>query len=125
MKTQLVSLALAAALLAGCGGGGLAGGLTKAFGIPLPTTTPLAALTVTPVSLTLTTTGTSAKQTITASELNASGFTAQTTDATIATVAPATGASNAFVVTALKTGTCTINVSDFNGQTTAVNVTVQ
>ncbi|GAC1411489.1 MAG: hypothetical protein NVSMB64_21300 [Candidatus Velthaea sp.] len=125
MKIQFVSLALAAALLAGCGGGGLTGGLTKAFGIALPTSTPLAALTVTPGALTMSASGASAKQTITASELNASGFSAQTTDATIATVAPASGASNAFVVSALKPGTCTINVSDYNGQTTAVKVTVQ
>ena len=64
------------------------------------------------------------KQTITASETGSTYFTAQSSDITIATVASVQNTTNAFSVSGLKVGTCSISVTDGNGQTVGVTVTV-
>jgi hypothetical protein len=118
MKTRLISVIVAAILAAGCGGlGGLAGGL-----IPKPAPTPV--LMVTPASLAMSMTGPAHEQNITASEADQSFFTAESTNINVATVAAVNGSNNAFTVTAVGVGNCSINVSDEDGQNFPVKVTV-
>jgi ABC-type glycerol-3-phosphate transport system substrate-binding protein len=119
MKTSLIGVLLAAVMAAGCGGlASLAGGNL----IPKPTPTPV--LGVQPATLAMSTSGASKQQNITASESGQSFFTAQTTNINVATVAAVNGTDNAFTVTAVGAGTCSIDVTDDNGQTFAVKVTV-
>lgn len=119
MKATFFGILVAGLLLAGCGG--LTNGLTNSF-IPKPSPTPV--LTVVPASLTMKTSGATSQQTITASETGQSFFTAESSNVNVATVATVSGASNAFLVNAIKAGTCQIDVTDENGQTYAVNVSV-
>jgi hypothetical protein len=118
MKIGFLSLLVASMLASGCSAGALAG----LAGIPTPTPTPQ--LFVTPSSLTMTTTGVTQTQTITASESGSTFFSAQSSDVTIATVTPVQNTTNAFSVSAVKVGSCTIDVTDGNGQTNHVKVTV-
>jgi hypothetical protein len=118
MKLALLSLLTASILASGCS----AGALTGLIGIPKPSPTPQ--LIVTPKSLTMKTTGPSQTQTITASEAGNTFFSAQSSDITVATVTPVQNTTNAFSVSALKVGTCSIDVTDSNGQTVNVAVTV-
>jgi len=118
MKIALLSLFVASMLVSGCSAGALAG----LAGLPQPTPTPQ--LTITPTSLTMKTIGPTHKQTITASETGSTYFTAQSSDITIATVASVQNTTNAFSVSGLKVGTCSISVTDGNGQTVGVTVTV-
>ncbi|HEY5094095.1 MAG TPA: Ig-like domain-containing protein [Candidatus Eremiobacteraceae bacterium] len=118
MKIAFLSLLAASMLASGCSAGALAG----LVGIPKPTPTPQ--LIMTPSSLTMQTTGPTQTQTITASESGSTFFTAQSSDVTIATVTPVQNTTNAFSVSALAVGACTINVTDENGQTVHVKVTV-
>jgi ABC-type glycerol-3-phosphate transport system substrate-binding protein len=115
MKTNLIGVLMVAILAAGCGG--LASGL-----IPKPAPTPT--LMVTPASLALAMTGPAREQNITASESGQNFFTAESTNVNVATVAPVDGSNNAFTVTAVGAGNCSINVSDENGQNFPVKVTV-
>ncbi len=119
MKVSLFAIFAAALLLGGCG---LGGALNPLNLIPSPTPTP--PLTTVPKSLTMQTSGASSQQTITASESGNSFFSAQTTNVNVASVAPVNGTTNAFMVTAVAAGTCSIKVSDGNGQTVSVAVTV-
>lgn len=119
MKSAILAVLVAASLVSGCGA---VGALSALGGLPKPTPTP--ALIVTPSSLTMKTSGATQNQTLTASEAGSPFFSAQSTDVTIATVTPVQNQTNAFAVTALKAGSCNINVSDGNGQTVAVAVTV-
>jgi hypothetical protein len=96
--------------------------LTGLIGIPKPSPTPQ--LIVTPASLAMKTAGPTQTQTITASESGNTFFTAQSSDITVATVTPIQNTTNAFSVSALKVGTCSIDVTDSNGQTVHVAVTV-
>lgn len=64
------------------------------------------------------------QQNITASETNQSSFSAESTNVNIATVAPLNGTQNAFTVTGVATGQCTVKVMDGNGQVFNVQVTV-
>jgi hypothetical protein len=118
MKIGFLSLLVASMLASGCSAGALAG----LAGIPTPTPTPQ--LFVTPSSLTMKTTGITQTQTITASESGNTFFSAQSSDVTVATVTPVQNTTNAFSVSALKVGTCTIDVTDGIGQTNHVKVTV-
>jgi hypothetical protein len=118
MKIAMLSLLLASMLASGCSAGALAG----LAGLPQPTPTPQ--LIITPSSLAMKTTGATQSQTITASEAGNTFFTATSTDVTVATVVPVQNTTNAFTVSALKLGTCSIDVTDGNGQTVAVKVTV-
>jgi hypothetical protein len=122
MKSAILALFVAAALTSGCSAMGALAGLNGLGGLPKPSPTP--ALTVTPASLTMRTSGPMQNQTLTASENGSSFFSAQSTDVTIATVIPVQNQTNAFTVTAVKAGKCNINVSDGNGQTVAVPITV-
>src|SRR5580692_11120966 len=105
MKIALLSLLAASMLASGCS----AGALTGLIGIPKPTPTPQ--LIVAPTSLTMKTSGPTQTQTITASESGNTFFTAQSSDVTIATVTPVQNTTNAFSVSALKVGTCSIDVT--------------
>lgn len=118
MKTAFLAILISAIVASGCSAGALAG----ALGIPAPTPTPQ--LVVAPKSLTMKTSGPTQNQTITASETGSTFFTAQSSDISIATVSPVQNTTNAFMVTAVKAGSNTINVTDGNGQTTKVPVTV-
>jgi hypothetical protein len=118
MKIALLSLLAASMLASGCS----AGALTGLIGIPKPTPTPQ--LIVTPSNLTMKTSGPTQTQTITASETGNTFFSAQSSDVTVATVTPVQNTTNAFSVSALKVGTCSIDVTDGIGQTTHVAVTV-
>src|SRR4029077_4483513 len=123
MKTAMFSILVASMLASGLMASGCStGSLLGLAGIPKPTPTPQ--LTVTPSSLTMSTTGPTQTQTITPSESGSTFFTAQSSDITIATVTPVSGTTNAFSVSALKVGTCTIDVTDENSQTFHVKVTV-
>jgi ABC-type glycerol-3-phosphate transport system substrate-binding protein len=115
MKTKLIGVLMVAILAAGCGG--LASGL-----IPKPVPTPM--LMVTPASLEMSMTGPAHEQNITASESGQNFFTAESTNINVATVAPVNGSNNAFTVTAVGAGNCSINVSDENGQNFPVKVMV-
>lgn len=106
--------------MSGCG----AGALSKLLPFPIPSPTPTPIVNVAPSSLTLSL-ATKKTATVTASESSGSGFfTAQTSDATKATVAPVPGSSNVFTVTAVAIGSCTIVVSDGQGGSTNVSITV-
>jgi len=118
MKLAFFAVVATAIIASGCSAGALIG----ALGIPTPT--PMPKLVVTPKSLTMKTSGPTQVQTITASETGDSFFSAQSSDVTIATVAAVPNTTNAFQVTAVGAGTNTIDVSDGNGQTTKVPVTV-
>jgi len=118
MKIAVLSLVVASMLASGCS----AGSLLSLAGVPKPTPTPQ--LIVTPSSLTMSTSGPTQTQTLTASESGSTFFTAQSSDVTVATVAQVQGTTNAFSVSALKVGTCTIDVTDENSQTVHVKVTV-
>lgn len=119
MYSLLLASMLASSMLAsGCS----AGALTGLIGIPKPTPTPQ--LIITPSSLTMSTTGPTQSQTITASESGQTFFTAQSSDITVATVNPVQNTTNAFTVAALKVGSCNIDVTDGIGQTVHVKVTV-
>jgi hypothetical protein len=118
VKIALLALLTASTLAAGCSAGALSG----LFPIPKPSPTPQ--LIVTPKSLTMKTSGPTQTQTITASETGNTFFTAQSSDVTIATVTPVQNTTNAFSVSALAVGSCSINVTDTNGQTVKVAVTV-
>jgi hypothetical protein len=123
MKSAILSLMVVSMLASGMLASGCsAGSLLGLAGIPKPTPTPQ--LIVAPSSLTMSTSGPSQTQTITASESGSTFFTAQSSDVTVATVAPVSGTTNAFSVSALKVGTCTIDVTDENSQTVHVKVTV-
>jgi hypothetical protein len=117
MKIAFLSLLAASMLATGCS----AGALTGLIGIPKPSPTPQ--LIITPSSLAMKTTGPTQTQTITASEPGNTFFTAQSSDITVATVTPVQNTTNAFSVSALKAGTCSIDVTDNNGQTVHVAVT--
>lgn len=119
MNVRLLALVFAALALSACGGGGL----TSLLGVPaIPTPSPAPSISVTPTSVTL---AVKATATITASENTASPyFSAQSSDTTVATVAQGTS-QNAFVVTGVKSGKCNILISDSNGSTVTVPVTVQ
>jgi hypothetical protein len=119
MKSAILALFVAASLVSGCGAVGALAGLS---GLPKPTPTP--ALIVTPTSLNMHTSGSSQNQTLTASESGSPFFSAQSSDITIATVTQLQTQPNAFAVTAVKAGKCSINVSDGNGQTVAVPIDV-
>ena len=118
MRLRLAALAFALLSLTACGGGGLG----KLFGIPaIPTASPAPAMQVAPTSVTL---NVGATATITASENSSSVFfTAQSSDATVATVTQGTS-QNAFIVTAVKSGSCKVLISDAFGSTVTVPVTV-
>jgi hypothetical protein len=118
MKIALLSLLAASMVATGCS----AGALTSLIGIPKPSPTPQ--LIVTPSSLTMKTAGPTQTQTVTASETGNTFFTAQSSDITVATVTPVQNTTNAFSVSALKVGSCSIGVTDSNGQTVNVAVTV-
>ena len=118
MKIALLSLLAASMLASGCS----AGALTGLIGIPKPTPTPQ--LIVTPSSLAMKRSGPTQTQTITASETGNTFFTAQSSDVTVATVTPVQNTTNAFSVSAVKIGSCTIDVTDGIGQTVHVQVTV-
>jgi hypothetical protein len=123
MKAAMFSILVASMLASGMLASGCsAGSLLGLAGIPKPTPTPQ--LIVTPSSLTMATTGPTQTQTITASETGSTFFTAQSSDITVATVTPVQNTTNAFSVSALKVGTCTIDVTDENSQTVHVKVTV-
>jgi ABC-type glycerol-3-phosphate transport system substrate-binding protein len=119
MKASILGILVVGFLLAGCGG--LTSSLTGNL-IPKPTPTP--ALTVVPAALTMKISGATSQQTITASEAGQTFFTAESTNVAVATVATVNGSSNAFMVSAIKAGSCQIDVTDENGQTSTVNVTV-
>lgn len=118
MRLRLAALAFALVSLTACGGGGLG----KLFGLPaIPTASPAPAIQVTPTSVTL---SVGATATITASENSSSAFfTAQSSDATVATVAQSTS-QNAFIITAMKSGSCKVLISDTYGSTVTIPVTV-
>ena len=118
MQLRLAALAFALVSLTACGGGGLG----KLFGLPaIPTPSPAPTVQVTPTSITL---NAGATGTITASEnSSAAYFTAQSSDTTVATVAQS-NSQNAFIVTAVKSGTCKVLISDAYGNTVSVPVTV-
>ena len=121
MNARLIALVISAALtLTACGGAGFG----HLLGIPaIPTASPAPTIQVSPTSITIA--GAGGTATITASENSASPyFSAQSTDTTIATVAQGSSA-NAFVVTGVKNGKCSILISDAYGSTTTVPVTVQ
>ena len=123
MKTAMMSLLLVSMLASGMLASGCsAGSLLGLAGIPKPTPTPQ--LIITPTSLTMNTSGPTQSQTLTASESGSTFFTAQSSDVTVATVTTVQNTTNAFTVAALKVGTCNIDVSDENGQTVHVKVTV-
>lgn len=121
MKRPFALLALSLSLfLPACSG------LTSGLGLPkLP---PAPVLSVVPTSLTLSVSGAAGMHvsgTITASDTGTSAFySATSSDVTILTVAPANGATNAFVVTAVKAGSAKAAVTDGNGNTINVPVTV-
>ncbi|HEV3155374.1 MAG TPA: Ig-like domain-containing protein [Candidatus Baltobacteraceae bacterium] len=118
MKTRFIALLLSTLALTACGGGGL----TKLLGVPsIPTPSPAPSMQVTPASVTI---AVGANATITASE-NSSypSFSAQSTDDTIATVTQG-NSQNAFVVTAVKAGKCSILIADAYGSSVTVPVTV-
>jgi ABC-type glycerol-3-phosphate transport system substrate-binding protein len=119
MKTSLIGVLVAAIMAAGCGG--LAGLGVNSL-IPKPTPTPQ--LVVQPAKLAMSTTGVSKQQNITASESGQSFFSAESTNVNVATVAAVNGTNNAFTVTAVGAGNCSIDVSDDNGQNFAVKVAV-
>lgn len=118
MKIAFLSLLAASMLATGCS----AGALTGLIGIPKPSPTPQ--LIVTPSSLAMKTSGPTQTQTITASETGNTFFTAQSSDVTVATVTPVQNTTNAFSVSALKVGSCNVDVTDSIGQTVHVAVTV-
>lgn len=118
MKTRFLALVFAALTLSACGGGGL----TSLLGVPgVPTPSPLPAMQVKPSSLNIAVGSTA---TITASETAANAyFTAQSTDTTIATVAQGTS-QNSFVISAVKSGKCSVLITDAFGTTVTVPVMV-
>lgn len=116
--TYFVLLALCAALAGGCTGTGFLNSLYKT-----PTPTPSPVINPVPTSLSFTASS-KGPTTLTISENTGNTFfTATTTDATIATVAPQGTSTNVFDVTATgKVGSCNIQISDGSGGT--INVPV-
>ena len=90
----------------------------------------VATIVLSPTSLSFLATGSGFAQTLRASETGYNGTLSQTNTCnpsagTIATVSPASGSAPVtFTVTPQGAGTCTITVSDTNGQSTALTVTV-
>jgi hypothetical protein len=90
----------------------------------------VSAVVLSPTSLNFLATGSGFAQTFSASETGYNGTLTQTntcnpSSGTIATVSPVSGAAPVtFTVTPQAAGTCTITVSDTNGQSAALTVTV-
>lgn len=100
---------------------------------PVPTAVPTPVPTATPSpiiasvgTVNITTLGASGSKTFTASEASYAGvLSAKTANGAIATVTPSSGASGAtFTVTGVSGGTTTIAITDTNGQSVNVSVTV-